>query len=197
VSFRRPAVKRTVGRLLLLVTRHSFLVTLLAVSLLGVGAQCRLGLRDEGPTLPPRPKRFCKTLVIEYQRPRPPDVKEGLWRCLTVWLVEFRPGQGTVETILDTNISPDPNRPCLNPSSPDLVRVGPDRWRATFRDVYMPYDDEYGNVVFVSDSAINGIGPALDGIIFPPEVSTFRRGSYRGEPAFIFHLKEEGRCVTG
>gem|GEM_PF-2559784 len=190
-------MKRTVGRLLLLVTRHSFLVTLLAVSLLGVGAQCRLGLRDEGPTLPPRPKRFCKTLVIEYRRPKPPDRPEGLWACLTVWLVEFRPGQGTVETILDTNISTDPNRPCLNPSSPDLVRVGPDRWRATFRDVYMPYDDEYGNVVWVGDTALMGGESELDGIILPPEVSTFRRGSYRGEPAFIFHLKEEGRCVAG
>jgi len=192
-------VKRTVGRLLLLVTRHSFLVTLLAVALLGLGAKCRLGLRDEGPTLPPRPKRFCKTLVIEYQRPKPPDRSEGGWRCLTVWLVEFRPGQGTVETILDTNISPDPNRPCSNPSSPDLVQVGPDHWRATFRDVYMPYDDEYGNVLQVSDTALTGLelGAELDGVIFPPEVSTFRRGSYRGEPAFIFHLKEEGRCVAG
>jgi hypothetical protein len=197
VSFRRPAVKRTVGRLLLLVTRHSFLVTLLAVSLLGVGAQCRLGLRDEGPTLPPRPKRFCKTLVIEYQRPRPPDVKEVLWRCLTVWLVEFRPGQGTVETILYTNISPLPNHPCLYPDSPDLVRVGPDRWRATFRDVYMPYDDEYGNVVWVGDTALMGGESELDGIILPPEVSTFRRGPYKGNPALIFHLKEEGRCVAG
>jgi hypothetical protein len=187
-------VKRTVGRLLLLVTRHSFLVTLLAVSLLSLGARCRLGLRDEGPTLPPRPNRFCKTLVIEYRRPKPPDVPDGLWRCLTVWLVEFRPGQGEVRTILYYDIGTVHH---CDWSSPDLVRVGPDRWRATFRDVYMPYDDEYGNVVFVSDSAINGIGPALDGIILPPEVSTFRRGSYRGEPALIFHLKEEGRCVTG
>jgi hypothetical protein len=199
VSFRRPAVKRTVGRLLLLVTRHSFLVTLLAVSLLGVGARCRLGLRDEGPTLPPRPKRFCKTLVIEYQRPKPPDVPEGLWRCLTVWLVEFRPGQGTVNTALYTNISPNPNYPCSYPDSPDLVRVGPDRWRATFRDVYMPYDDEYGNVVGVVDTAFADDRGAfiLDGIIFPPEVSTFRRGSYNGTPVLIFHLKEEGRCVAG
>jgi hypothetical protein len=199
VSFRRPAVKRTVGRLLLLVTRHSFLVTLLAVALLGVGARCRLGLRDEGPTLPPRPKRFCKTLVIEYQRPRPPDRPEGGWRCLIVELVEFRPGQGTVGMILYTNISPDPNRPCPNPDSPDLVRVGPDRWRATFRDVYMPYDDEYGNVVWVEDTAFQDASMAvtLDGIILPPEVSTFRRGSYYGRPALIFHLKEEGRCVTG
>ena len=189
-------MKRTVGRLLLLVTRHSFLVTLLAVALLGVGARCRLGLLD-GTTLPPRPKRFCKTLVIEYQRPNPPDRSEGGWRCLTVWLVEFRPGQGTVETILGTNISPDPNRPCSNPSSPDLVQVGPDRWRATFRDVYMPYDDEYGNVVWVSDTAFRTLEAAIDGVIFLPEVSTFRRGSYEGRPVFIFHLKEEGRCVAG
>jgi hypothetical protein len=199
VPFRRPAVKRTVGRLLLLVTRHSFLVTLLAVALLSPGARCRLGLRDEGPTLPPRPKRFCKTLVIEYRRPKPPDVKEGLWRCLSVTLVELRPGQGEIVTGLDTNISPDPNRPCPNPSSPDLVRVGPDRWRATFRDVYMPYDDEYGNVVGVYDTAFRDASMAVtpDGIILPPEVSAFRRGSYKGAPVLIFHLKEEGRCVAG
>jgi hypothetical protein len=173
------------------------LLLALAVSLLSLGARCRLGLRDEGPTLPPRPKRFCKTPVIEYRRPKPPDVKEGGWGCLIVKLVEFRPGQGTVETILDTNISPDPNRPCSNPSSPDLVQVGPDRWRATFRDVYMPYDDEYGNVVWVDDSALIGLESELDGIILPPEVSTFRRGPYKGYPALIFHLKEEGRCVAG
>jgi hypothetical protein len=196
VPFRRPAVKRTVGRLLLLVTRHSFLVTLLAVAVLGVGARCRLGLRDEGPTLPPRPKRFCKTLVIEYRRPKPPDVPEGGWRCLIVGLVEFRPGQGTVETILYYDIGTVHH---CDWSSPDLVRVGPDRWRATFRDVYMPYDDEYGNVLQVSDTALTGLelGAELDGVIFPPEVSTFRRGPYKGYPALIFHLKEEGQCVTG
>jgi hypothetical protein len=132
-------------------------------------------------------------------RPRPPDRPEGGRACLAVTLVEFRPGQGTVETILDTNISPDPNYPCLNPSSPDLVQVGPDRRRATFRGVYMPYDDEYGNVVGVYDTAFRDASMAvtLDGIILPPEVSTFRRGSYKGAPVLIFHLKEEGRCVTG
>jgi hypothetical protein len=62
----------------------------------------------------------------------------------------------------------------------------------------MPYDDEYGNVVWVSDTAFGStLEAALDGIILPPEVSTFRRGSYRGVPALIFHLKEEGRCVAG
>ena len=142
-------------------------------------------------------KRLPWVLPVAVLGPRPPDRPEGGRACLIVGLVEFRPGRGTVATTLYTNISPNPNYSCLYPDSPDLVRVGPDHWRATFRDVYMPYDDEYGNVVFVSDSAINGIGPALDGIIFPPEVSTFRRGSYRGEPAFIFHLKEEGRCVAG
>jgi hypothetical protein len=175
------------------------LLLALAVSLLSLGAQCRLGLRDEGPTLPPRPKRFCKTLVIEYRRPKPPDAKEGLWRCLIVGLVEFRPGQGTVATTLYTNISPNPNYSCLYPDSPDLVRVGPDHWRATFRDVYMPYDDEYGNVVWVRDTAfVDDTATFIpDGIILPPEVSAFRRSSYGGVPALIFHLKEEGRCVTG
>jgi hypothetical protein len=190
-------VKRTVGRLLLLVTRHSFLVTLLAVALLGLGARCRLGLRDEGPTLPPRPKRFCKTLVIEYRRPKPPDVPEGGWRCLTVWLVEFRPGQGTVETILYTNISPDPNRPCL------AIRIR----RTSFGSGRTAGGRPSGtstcptttNTATSCSSAIrpsSGSAP-LDGIILPPEVSTFRRGSYKGEPALIFHLKEEGRCVAG
>ena len=176
-------------------SRRTWLVALL-VALLGLGAQCRLGFQDS-VTAPPRPNRFCKTLVIEYRRPKPPDVPEGLWTCLTVWLVEFRPGHGTVETILDTNISTLPNYPCSNPLSPDLVRVGPDHWRATFRDVYIPYDDEYGNIVWVNDSAIKGIEPALDGIILPPEVSSVRRGRYKGQPGLIFHLKEEGRCVAG
>jgi hypothetical protein len=142
-------------------------------------------------------KRLPWVLPVAVLRPKPPDVPEGGWRCLIVGLVEFRPGQGTVNTALYTNISPNPNYPCLYPDSPDLVRVGPDRWRATFRDVYMPYDDEYGNVVWVDDSALIGGESELDGVIFPPEVSTFRRGPYKGYPALIFHLKEEGRCVAG
>jgi hypothetical protein len=52
--------------------------------------------------------------------------------------------------------------------------------------------------VWVDDSALkDSIALALDGIILPPEVSTFRRGTYEGLPVFIFHLKEEGRCVAG
>jgi hypothetical protein len=144
-------------------------------------------------------KRLPWVLPVAVLRPRPPDRPEGGRACLIVGLVEFRPGQGTVATTLYTDISPRPNYSCLYLDSPDLVRVGPDRRRATFRDVYMPYDDEYGNVVWVYDTAFRDASMAvtLDGIILPPEVSTFRRGSYKGAPVFIFHLKEEGRCVTG
>jgi hypothetical protein len=143
-------------------------------------------------------KRLPWVLPVAVLGPRPPDWPEGGRACLIVGLVEFRPGRGTVATTLYTNISPNPNYSCLYPDSPDLVRVGPDRRRATFRDVYMPYDDEYGNVVWVRDTAFadDTVTFIPDGIILPPEVSAFRRGSYGGVPAFIFHLKEEGRCVA-
>lgn len=160
------------------------------LGVLALGGKCRLGLQDTA-TGPARPKRFCKTLEFEYRRPRPPDKPREFWACLVATLIELRPGQGEVKTELFYDLGD-----CLYSTSPGIVQVGPDRWRFTFRDVYMPYPDEFGNVLRIEDSALTEWA-AVDGVVLPPEVSDARRSLYKGVPAIIFYLKEEGTCVGG
>jgi len=164
------------------------------VGLLALGGKCRLGLQDTGTGPDTRPKRFCKSVTFVYERHQADRyAPSALQSCVILTLIELRPGQGEVKTDLYAGLPEQEG--CSYPTSPGVVRLAPNRWSFTFRDVYMPYDDEYGNVLQIGDPAT--FDTHYEWLELPPEALPTGVQPYRGWPSLRFYLKEEGTCVGG